>query len=131
MDAVICSIGLETHTECLLHNVEESISASQLTLEQQQMLMERTNISKENLIIVCPHHKKKYLESFEYGGQACCDPLRQHQKIVKKSLRLVTSDMVRKHAAFANLAPGSSICSNCNYKLIQKGKNLPSASSNS
>lgn len=60
----------------------------------------------------------------------CCDPLSRHKKVITKSIRQITNQIVIKYSMY-NLKVGDSICTACLTKLKEEVSPIEAASSSS
>ena len=118
---VSCCVGRTKKSDChqTCHVKETGIKfVHQLPVEQQELLLLRTELLREELKTICLHHENFYLEKYECYQISCCDPFKSHIKPVKKSLRKVTITYVQSSVPSAiRLIPGQKICASCRRRI--------------
>ena len=117
-----CSIGIVTREEC--HKTTYGAVNKQLTLvselgEEKQTVL-KLRLGECDLRSICKHHEIKYSVKYNHlFGNICCDPLKVHKRTIKKGLREISLEHLKKEKNFpVALVPGKSLCPNCYTKIF-------------
>ena len=79
-----CSIGEFEDSACHkmvhTHGKIGMLQVTELSRDDRELILWRTGIHKRNLMTICLHHHKQYLEKFTTLNPFCCDPFRHHDE---------------------------------------------------
>ena len=130
-----CSIGIVTREEC--HKTTYGAVNKQLTLvselgEEKQTVL-KLRLGECDLRSICKHHEIKYSVKYNHlFGNICCDPLKVHKRTIKKGLREISLEHLKKEKNFpVALVPGKSLCPNCYTKIFVLKETVSGGSSGS
>ena len=108
-----CSIGHFLKEEC--HQTESSVTEPKANFSEDDLLVLSLRTKCKEVETICTHHYNKYISRYSvFFGRTCCDPLKSHKSPCKKSLRIISLEMYKKHHF---LTPGQAICDLCRKRI--------------
>jgi hypothetical protein len=104
---------------------------SELSEEKQSVL--KLRLGERDLSSICKYHEIKYFVKYNLlFGNTCCDPLKVHKRTIKKGLREISLEHLKKKKEFpVALVPGKSLCPNCYTKIFVLKETISGDSSGS
>ena len=74
--------------------------------------LKKDEVCKDSKML-CTEQFRKYVTMYKLNKKKCCDPFKDHKKVIRNSLRPVNFDFAVQH----NLITGTKICTKCYDKL--------------
>jgi hypothetical protein len=117
-----CSKGIVTREEC--HKTtygavnEELTLLSELSEERQTVL--KLRLGECGFSSICNYNEIRYFVKYDHlFANICCDLLKVHKRTIKKGLREISLEHLKKDKKFpVALVPGKSLCPTCYTKIF-------------